>query len=333
MRVGWIAFVSVALLGCTGEAPDPLTLHAEDAAQSSRSLAAVVPFGSAPEPEPAIAPDDAEPEPTPEVSELVPSPLPSTDTVTPRLVFSWEGGRFAWADSCTFGVRFAGGPAVSTDGRYVLHDRRDEFWESDGGEGWEDYGDEEPLTEDSLGLLDLATGTTTWLGPLVAEDDLPHHPDGRIHCRKLRPLLNAGIERVNAEIPGGSWRALQSAEELGIRIITTNDDAKALAEREVDRRPIEFLLRNDSLILRRKGVSVLHREALGPLEKCNMPLELSDALIDLETGYVIASVDERCVCFGDESQRHFEFTLSPDARAEVAELAPIGRAVRDDEGW
>lgn len=330
MRVGWIAFVSFALFGCTGEAPDPLSLHAEDAPQSSRSLAAVVPFGA--KAEPAVAEPEPEPEALPE-PELVPSPLPSTDSVNPRLVFSWEGGQFAWSESCTFGVRFAGGPAVSTDGRYVLHDRRDEFWESDGGEGWQDYGDQEPLTEDTLGLVDRTTGTTTWLGPLVSEDDLPHHPDGRIHCRKLRPLLNAGIDRVNAEIPSGSWRALQSAEELGIRVVTTNDDAKALAERDVDRRPIELLLRNDSLILRRKGISVLHREALGPLEQCNMPLEMTDALFDLETGYVIASVDKRCVCFGDESQRHFEFTLSPDARAEVVEMAPIGRAVRDDEGW
>ncbi len=48
-----------------------------------------------------------------------------------------------------------GGPAVSEDGRYVLHDRKDEFWESDGGESWRDYHDHEPLEEGSLALVDL----------------------------------------------------------------------------------------------------------------------------------------------------------------------------------
>jgi len=78
---------------------------------------------------------------------------------------------------------------------------------------------------------------------------------------------------------------------------------------------------------------VLHRESVGPLDVCNMPLVLTDARIDLETGFVLASVEKHCVCFGSESSRHFSFTLPERARERIAQLAPHGRAVRDSERW
>jgi hypothetical protein len=203
---------------------------------------------------------------------------------------------------------------MSEEGRWVLHDRKDEFWESDGGESWEDYASQEPVYEGGLALVDLHTGTTTWLPSLIPEDTaLPHHADGRLPCRKLRPILQAGVERINAAIPITRWRRMQSADDLGLRVPGDADDESQGGV------PVEFLLLQDTVVVRRKGIEVLHREDIGPLSRCNMPLALGDPLVDVETGYTLVSVDEHCVCFGSESTRHSGFTLPEVARVRIAE--------------
>lgn len=325
---GW-ALGLLACGACAAEDPQALMLEAEADEHRGPDAAAIVPFGEREAP----STPRVEPVPVAEDAPLVPSPLLEAETVHPHLAFSWSWGGFAGSESCNFGVEFVGGPAVSEDGRYVLHDRRDEYWESDGGETWEDDYDQEPLREGGLALLDRTTAETTWLGPLLTEAEVPHHPGGGIHCRKLEPLLRRAIERVNAKVPEGDWRAMRPVEDVGIRLLSGHDAAAELERTEADRRPVELLFRNDALVVRRKGVSVLHREDLGPLERCNMPLALIDAIIDVDTGFAIATIDKHCVCFGDESQRHFAFTLDADARAEVTEMAAIGRAIRDDERW
>ncbi len=322
------SFLASLLLGCAAEGPTALEFEVDEA-DREQAIGWVVPEAE-PEREPAPEPEshsDPGPPSRPEAS-----PLPAPGRVRPRLAFVWQWGDFAHADSCNFGVEFVGGPAVSEDGRYVIHDRQDDFWESDGGEGWEDYHDQEPVEEGGLALVDLHTGTTTWLGS-VLESEPPHRASGHLNCRKLRPLLKEGIERVNAEIPETTWRPLAKASDLGVRVL---GDASAPAELErtgADRTPLEFMLRGESLVLRRKGVEVLHRETVGPLEVCNMPLVLTDARIDLETGFVLASVSKSCVCFGSESLLHFSFTLPERARNRIARHAPSGRAVRDAERW
>lgn len=206
------------------------------------------------------------------------------DPTQPRLAFDWEGGSWARTDSCNFGVELVGAPAVSADGRYVLHDRQDSSWESDGGEVWQDYYEEEPHHEAGLALVDLEHGTTAWLDPLVLDTELPHHKDGNIHCRKLRLLLHAGVKRINAAVPGGPWRPLLSAESAGIRVIADEKNAQELERRDADRSPIELFLTEDEFILRRKGIEVLHREPHAALSQCNMPLVLGDVLMSSGPG-------------------------------------------------
>ncbi len=283
----------LSVLACT-EAPDALALEVEGLGPEP-GLGWVVPNAELAHPT-ASEPDGAR--------------LPNQ----PRLAFVWGWGDYARsADSCGFGVDFLGGPAVSEDGRWVLHDRKDAFWESDGGESWEDYEAQEPLHEGGLALVDLHTGTTTWLASLIPEGTtLPHHADGRLHCRKLQPLLKVGVERVNAAIPNVRWRRMQPAEDLGIAVPEDSRDVGGGAV------PVEFLLRQDTVVVRRKGIEVLHREDVGPLSRCNMPLVLRDPLVDVETGFTLVSIDEHCVCFGSESTRNFGFTLPAAARERIA---------------
>ncbi|MEM7156372.1 MAG: hypothetical protein AAF799_26190 [Myxococcota bacterium] len=302
-------------LGCAAESPVALALEAEPEPSSSAPDA----FVSYGEQAAGQRPSDT----APAAASVTP------DRTQPRLRFSWDGGSWAGTDSCAFGVDLLAAPAVSTDGRWAVHDLHDEYWESDGGEGWEDYLDQEPLRQDGLALVDLTTGTTTWLAPVVSEAALPHHPDGRIHCRKLRPLMVEGIERINAALPKTQWRRMISAEEAGIRVIRDEEDLEDLEDRGTDRSPIELMMTSGEFVLRRKGIEVLHRESHEPLSECNLPLVLDRMLLDVETGYTLATVEERCVCFGSESDQHFAFTLPEAARERVADLASAGRAVLD----
>lgn len=320
-----VTFFASLLLGCAAEGPAALEFDVDEA-DREQAMGWVVP-GATRTVEPETEPAEVTP-----TRPSHPETSPRRERVRPRLAFVWEWGEFAHAESCNFGVEFVGGPVVSEDGRYVLHDRKDAFWESDGGEGWQDYHDQEPVEEGGLALVDLHAGTTTWLGS-VLEGEPPHRASGHLNCRKLRPLLKAGVERVNAEIPDTTWRPLVEAGDLGVRVLSDEDAPAELTRTGADRSPLELMLKRDTLILRQKGVEVLLREAVGPLEICNMPLLLTDARIDLETGFMLASVSKRCVCFGSESLQHFSLTLPERTRERVAQLAPSGRAVRDTEGW
>ena len=307
----------LATLACAAENPDALALELEPESPSAVPRAFVSYAKQAP----------AEPPPHEEPTEA----SVATDKTQPRLRFSWDGGSWAGADSCNFGVDLIGAPAISTDGRYVIHDRRDEYWESDGGEGWEDYHEQEPLNERGIAVIDREAGTTTWLPAIVPDAELPHHEDGRMHCRKLRPRLVEGIERLNAALPKAKWRTLVDAEEAGIRVLIDDTWGDHLDATKVDRSPIELRLGSRDFVLRRRGIEVIHREPHPGLSECNMPLVLGGAMLDVETGYMMVTVEKRCVCFGSESDTHFAFTLPEKARGRVAEFAEAGRAVLEAE--
>jgi hypothetical protein len=322
------ALIACAILaGCTGS-PVPLEL---DAARRREVVAAegwVVPHAAAP------SQPHAEVEGEGEI-EVEEGDEPTLDgrAVRPRLAFRYDAEERD-EGACAFWVDFIDAPAVSTDGAWIVHDRVDRQWTSDGGESWEDYYDEEPLDAVEV-VLARTDGAAHEVLRIVDPGEVPHRADGHLHCRKLMPLMRAGVRRINARLRDHAWRPMHTADELGIRVIETADDLGTLASSDADRTALELFMHGGAFVLRRKGVEVIHRSPSGWTRHgdCNMQPSLGGVELELNSGLVLVSVAERCVCFGDESDQHFTFVISERARTQVAALAEAGRAIRDAESW
>jgi hypothetical protein len=163
---------------------------------------------------------------------------------------------------------------------------------------------------------------------LLDEGDVPRR-GRRVHCKAMRKLLRAEVERVNATLRKYEWRAMSKPEDLGIRTPWSYANAE-LASQPPGKRPLQYIEHQKHLILRDPGVQVLHDAATGWTTAdpdCTNTPSVEALVIDLPTGLALTRLYSRCTCFGSEAVETHVLRLSDRARAEIIQRAPVGRAV------
>lgn len=324
----YLAGILLGLVACTPRVV-PESLEVDQESDPDRSPAAAVPFA---ERQQASERVPAEPPPT-EVEPSYDEPVGPKKYATPRfkVMRGWmESGHHGYetwsgdANRCPAWVGARGVPSISTDGTELVHAFGYHTWYSDGGEFWWDYEGDEPHGERGGVLVELA-GMKAEPLRVLAESEVTRrrmrHAEAEqvlnlIDCDAYEQELVAGVDRLNARLGEHQWRALSTADELGIDVGGSDDGQ---TEVPAAQRAVEVVWRNGALVFRVPGVAVLHRE---PTEHPEHEYQFGALYLDLQTGAGVVELLDYSVCFGQDTELGQVFVLPPKALEQIRKRIP-----------